>query len=96
MVNAGGVIQVADEIDGFNFDRAKVRATKIYDTTRQILQLADAEGVPPAPPRPTGWPSAGWPTPVREGVHLEPGARATPVPIGLDHAAPSPHQDHRN
>jgi valine dehydrogenase (NAD+) len=48
VVNAGGVIQVADEIEGFNFERAKQRATKIYDTTRQILRLADAEGVPPA------------------------------------------------
>ncbi|KXK58976.1 valine dehydrogenase [Micromonospora rosaria] len=48
VVNAGGVIQVADEIEGFNFDRAKLRATRIYDTTREILQLADAEGVPPA------------------------------------------------
>ncbi|MEU7795779.1 Glu/Leu/Phe/Val dehydrogenase [Micromonospora tulbaghiae] len=48
VVNAGGVIQVADEIEGFNFDRAKLRATRIFDTTRQILQLADDEGVPPA------------------------------------------------
>jgi valine dehydrogenase (NAD+) len=48
VVNAGGVIQVADEIEGFNFDRAKMRATRIFDTTRQILRLADAEGVPPA------------------------------------------------
>jgi len=48
VVNAGGVIQVADEIDGFNFQRAKLRATRIYDTTREILRLADAEGVPPA------------------------------------------------
>ncbi|NJP34229.1 Glu/Leu/Phe/Val family dehydrogenase [Micromonospora thermarum] len=48
VVNAGGVIQVADEIEGFNFERAKLRATKIYDTTREILRLADAEGVPPA------------------------------------------------
>jgi valine dehydrogenase (NAD+) len=48
VVNAGGVIQVADEIDGFNFDRAKLRATRIYDTTREILRLADDEGVPPA------------------------------------------------
>ncbi|MEU4565930.1 Glu/Leu/Phe/Val dehydrogenase [Micromonospora sp. NPDC023956] len=48
VVNAGGVIQVADEIDGFNFERAKLRATRIYDTTREILQLADADGVPPA------------------------------------------------
>ncbi|BCJ43764.1 valine dehydrogenase [Actinoplanes ianthinogenes] len=48
VVNAGGVIQVADEIEGFNFDRAKLRATAIFDTTRRILQLADVEGVPPA------------------------------------------------
>jgi valine dehydrogenase (NAD+) len=48
VVNAGGVIQVADEIEGFNFARAKQRATGIFDTTRAILQLADAEGVPPA------------------------------------------------
>jgi valine dehydrogenase (NAD+) len=48
VVNAGGVIQVADEIEGFNFERAKMRATKIYDTTKEILALASAEGVPPA------------------------------------------------
>lgn len=48
VVNAGGVIQVADEIKGFNFERAKLRATKIFDTTRQILRLAESEGVPPA------------------------------------------------
>jgi valine dehydrogenase (NAD+) len=48
VVNAGGVIQVADEIEGFNFERAKLRATRIFDTTRQILRLADSDGVPPA------------------------------------------------
>jgi len=48
VVNSGGVIQVADEIQGFNFERAKARATRIYDTTKQILALAEAEGVPPA------------------------------------------------
>jgi valine dehydrogenase (NAD+) len=48
VVNSGGVIQVADEIHGFNFERAKLRAAAIYDTTRQILQVAAAEGVPPA------------------------------------------------
>jgi valine dehydrogenase (NAD+) len=48
VVNAGGVIQVADEIEGFNFERAKLRATAIFETTRQILQLADTEGVSPA------------------------------------------------
>ena len=48
LVNAGGVIQVADEIEGFDFERAKLRVTKIYDTTRHLLAVADAEGVPPA------------------------------------------------
>jgi valine dehydrogenase (NAD+) len=48
LVNSGGVIQVADELAGFNFERAKARAEKIFDTTRQILAMADEEGVPPA------------------------------------------------
>ena len=48
VVNAGGVIQVADEIEGFNFERAKLRATGIFTTTQRILKLADEEGVPPA------------------------------------------------
>jgi valine dehydrogenase (NAD+) len=48
VVNAGGVIQVADEINGFNVDRARARAAKIFDTTKQILELAAGEGVPPA------------------------------------------------
>jgi valine dehydrogenase (NAD+) len=48
LVNAGGVIQVADEIEGFNFERAKLRVSKIYDTTRRLLAEAESEGVPPA------------------------------------------------
>jgi valine dehydrogenase (NAD+) len=48
MVNAGGLIQVADELEGFSFDRAKQRAEKIFDTTAQVFALAADEGVPPA------------------------------------------------
>jgi valine dehydrogenase (NAD+) len=48
VVNAGGVIQVADEIHGFNMERARARAEKIFDTTRQVLRLAAEEGVPPS------------------------------------------------
>ena len=48
LVNAGGVIQVADEFEGFNFERAKGRAAQIFGTTRKILAIADEEGVPPA------------------------------------------------
>ncbi|MFD9594752.1 Glu/Leu/Phe/Val dehydrogenase dimerization domain-containing protein [Kitasatospora sp. NPDC059973] len=48
LVNSGGVIQVADEIEGFNFDRAKNKATRIFDTTLEIFTRAAADGVPPA------------------------------------------------
>jgi valine dehydrogenase (NAD+) len=48
LVNSGGVIQVADELHGFNFERAKARAEQIFATTKQILATADKEGVPPA------------------------------------------------
>ncbi|WP_188779443.1 Glu/Leu/Phe/Val family dehydrogenase [Marmoricola endophyticus] len=47
-VNAGGVVQVADELDGFSFERAQRRAAKIFDTTREVLRVADAEGISPA------------------------------------------------
>ena len=48
LVNSGGVIQVADELHGFNFERAKARAGQIFVTTRRILAAAEADGVPPA------------------------------------------------
>jgi valine dehydrogenase (NAD+) len=48
VVNAGGVIQVADELHGFDFDRAKAKAEKIHATTLAIFERARADGVPPA------------------------------------------------
>ncbi|WP_406183552.1 Leu/Phe/Val dehydrogenase [Streptomyces sp. NBC_01006] len=48
VVNAGGVIQVADELQGFDFDRCKAKATKIFDTTLEIFARAKADGIPPA------------------------------------------------
>lgn len=48
VVNAGGVIQVADELAGFNFERARAQAEKIFDTTKQILSRAVRDGVSPA------------------------------------------------
>ncbi|MDT9595363.1 Glu/Leu/Phe/Val dehydrogenase dimerization domain-containing protein [Nocardioides zeae] len=47
-VNAGGLIQVADELEGFSFERAQQRADKIFDTIRQVFAVAEAEGVTPA------------------------------------------------
>ncbi len=48
VVNAGGVIQVADELHGFDFDRCKMKAGKIFDTTLSIFARAKADGIPPA------------------------------------------------
>ncbi|WP_052847802.1 Leu/Phe/Val dehydrogenase [Streptomyces avicenniae] len=48
VVNSGGVIQVADELHGFDFARAKAKAAEIHGTTREIFERATAEGVPPA------------------------------------------------
>jgi valine dehydrogenase (NAD+) len=47
IVNAGGLIQVADEIGGYRESRARARASLIFDTTRLVFALAQEEGIPP-------------------------------------------------
>ena len=47
VVNSGGVIQVADELTGFRFERAKARAEKIFDTTLSIFTMSGRDGIPP-------------------------------------------------
>lgn len=47
-VNAGGLIQVADELEGFDAARARTRAAGIHDTTREVFELAKAERVTPS------------------------------------------------
>ena len=47
-VNSGGVIQVADELHGFSFERAEQRAAGIFETTRRVFETAKSDGVPPA------------------------------------------------
>jgi valine dehydrogenase (NAD+) len=48
VVNAGGLIQVADEIEGYSEPRARAKAAGIFDTTLRIFRLAAAEGVTPS------------------------------------------------
>ena len=48
LVNAGGVIQVADELPASTSSGPRRGPTEIFTTTRQIFALADEEGVPPA------------------------------------------------
>jgi leucine dehydrogenase len=46
VVNAGGIINVYYELDGYNRERAMAHAEKIYDTTFDIFQIAKKEGIP--------------------------------------------------
>jgi valine dehydrogenase (NAD+) len=46
-VNAGGVVQVADELHGFSFERARARTVRIFDTTLAVLLEAAENGVTP-------------------------------------------------
>jgi valine dehydrogenase (NAD+) len=47
-VNSGGLIQVADELVGFDFERAKERAAGIFDITREVFRIAADEDLPPS------------------------------------------------
>jgi len=46
VVNAGGIINVYYELEGYNRERAMAHAEKIYATTSNIFQLAKKEGIP--------------------------------------------------
>ena len=48
LVNAGGVIQVSDELRGFDFERAKQGASAIFEHTLEVLETADERGESPA------------------------------------------------
>lgn len=47
LVNSGGVIQVSDELAGFDMERARAKAAGIYDTTLEVLTVAATEGISP-------------------------------------------------
>jgi glutamate dehydrogenase/leucine dehydrogenase len=44
VVNAGGVINIAEELVGYQRDRAYARVRAIYDTTERVLRAAEAVG----------------------------------------------------
>ncbi|KRE60166.1 Glu/Leu/Phe/Val dehydrogenase dimerization domain-containing protein [Nostocoides sp. Soil756] len=48
LVNAGGVIQVSDELHGFDMQRAAGRTRAIFDSTLEVLRTADADATTPA------------------------------------------------
>jgi valine dehydrogenase (NAD+) len=48
VVNAGGVIQVADEVNGYDEARATAKAAEIFDTTAAVLAGAASGGISPS------------------------------------------------
>jgi valine dehydrogenase (NAD+) len=48
LVNAGGVIQVSEELQGFDFERAKKGAEAIFGHTLEVLRRAKEHGTTPA------------------------------------------------
>jgi len=46
VVNAGGIINVYYELEGYNRERALAHAERIYDTTLRIFEIAEKERIP--------------------------------------------------
>lgn len=46
VINSGGVINVYEELQGYNKDRAMGRAAAIYDSVKKIFEIAKAENIP--------------------------------------------------
>ncbi|AQQ53036.1 branched-chain amino acid dehydrogenase [Planococcus lenghuensis] len=46
VINAGGVINVADELNGYNQERAMKRVETIYDSISRIFEIAKRDGIP--------------------------------------------------
>ncbi|HSK99048.1 MAG TPA: Glu/Leu/Phe/Val dehydrogenase [Rubrobacteraceae bacterium] len=46
VINAGGLINVADELEGYNEKRATKRVMRIYDSMRSIVAISKRDGVP--------------------------------------------------
>ena len=48
VINAGGLINVADELDGYDRDRAMAKVEGIYRTLRDVFRRARLEGITPS------------------------------------------------
>ena len=46
VINAGGLINVYGELNGWTPDRAKRKAGEIYETLRQLFEIAREQGIP--------------------------------------------------
>jgi leucine dehydrogenase len=46
VINAGGVINVADELYGYNYDRAIKKVELIYDNIEKVIEIAKRDRIP--------------------------------------------------
>jgi leucine dehydrogenase len=46
VINAGGVINVADELYGYNAERAMKRVELIYDNVAKVIEISKRDGIP--------------------------------------------------
>ena len=46
VINAGGVINVADELYGYNRDRAMKKVEGIYDNIKAVIEIAKTDNIP--------------------------------------------------
>ncbi|MCW2949320.1 MAG: leucine dehydrogenase [Thermoleophilia bacterium] len=47
VINAGGLVNVSEELGGYNVEQAKKRVAKIYDNLTKVFNLSDELGIPP-------------------------------------------------
>jgi leucine dehydrogenase len=45
VINAGGLINVADELQGYNAERAKAHIQQVYRTLREIFSISNEQGI---------------------------------------------------
>ena len=46
VINAGGVINVADELYGYNRERAMKKVEDIYDNIEKVIEISKRDGIP--------------------------------------------------
>lgn len=46
VINAGGVINVADEMTGYNYERAMKKVEGIYDNIAQVIEISKRDNIP--------------------------------------------------
>ncbi len=46
MINGGGLINVNAEVEGWSLDKSHQKASEIFDTVLNVLEIARDEGVP--------------------------------------------------